>query len=45
MFAAGYLEGYITQEYIYDAYWNFIKGEFTRSIPQEVFDFVSAQRT
>ena len=24
MFAAGYLEGYLTQEYIYDAYYNFV---------------------
>lgn len=24
MYAAGYLEGYLTQEYIYDSYYNFV---------------------
>lgn len=45
MYAAGYLEGYLTQEYIYDAYYNFVNSvlEGNENISKEAQKFVEEQ--
>lgn len=45
MYAAGYLEGYLTQEYIYDAYYNFVNSvlEGNENISREAQKFVEDQ--
>eukprot|EP00792_Barthelona_sp_PAP020_P006934 TRINITY_DN3088_c1_g1_i1.p1 TRINITY_DN3088_c1_g1~~TRINITY_DN3088_c1_g1_i1.p1 ORF type:complete len:551 (+),score=134.84 TRINITY_DN3088_c1_g1_i1:125-1777(+) len=43
LYAAGFLEGFLTQSMVWDYYHNFIAHTFPHGVPEKVFDFLQKQ--